>query len=162
MPEVKSSKTQQNIEGLTALYSGVSQNLSITHAADDAIENKTAAFLAGSLVVLTLVISKAQVWRALTFIGVGLLSLNIVLSIWVLWSRAYGSVAVKVEDNLDYLDMPNKELLLRIISDAEASNAESGKILIQKVKIYRYVLILFIVGTAFSLLSFYIKLSWIK
>jgi hypothetical protein len=158
MTDDKEKVDKENIEGLSALYSGVAQNLSMVHSADDAVEFKIASYLAGSLVILTLVLNRTHTWRVLSFLGVGLLAIGIIVALISLWSRAYNSVAVKVSENLDYLDLYNRELLMHLISDAEDSIEESNEILIKKARLHAWVLMLFASGSFISLLSFYIKI----
>jgi hypothetical protein len=156
--EKNSAETTTKVAGYTALYLGVAQNLSMIHSADDAIENKVTAFLAGSLVILALVLGRTETWRVLTFIGVSLLVIGILVAVYILRSRGYNSVAINVSENLDYLSFEQDELLLHLISDAEDSINTSTKILNEKVRLYHWVLALFVFGSATGLLSFYIKI----
>jgi hypothetical protein len=158
MPTTRSNQSKSNIEGLCALYAGVTQNLSMLHSADDAVEFKIGAYLAGSLVILTLVLERTHTWRVLSFLGVGLLTIGAALALFVMWSRNYHSVTVNVSENLDYLKMDNEELVKHLIADAEDSINESTKILNQKARLHPWVLGLFASGTIISLLSFYIKI----
>ena len=146
-----------NIDGLAALYSGVLQNLSIVHSADDAIENKVSTFLAASLVILTLAFGSIQDWHFLTLLGVTILVIGIILALVVLKSRSYHNATVKVEENTDYLDFEDRKLLLQLISDCEDSISESETILNRKAKIYPWILTLFVLGSAIILLSLYVS-----
>jgi hypothetical protein len=150
-------KKIDNLDGLAALYSGVLENLSIVHSADDAIENKVSAFLAASLVILTLALGRVQDWYLLTLLGAAILVISVILALMVLKSRSYHNAAVKVSDNTDYLDFENRALILQLISDCEDSISESEIILNRKAKIYPWILTLFVLGSAIILLSLYVS-----
>jgi hypothetical protein len=154
----KEGRNTKNIEGLVALYSGVSQNLSMVHDADTAVENKMVGLFAASIVILTILLDRTHTWRILTIIGVVLLSLAILTSLYAIWSKAYGAVVIRVSDYPDYIDKNNRDLVLQLIADAEDSFDESNKILEMKAKLYNWVLVLFTLGLATGLLSFYIKI----
>jgi|GEM_PF-6155496 len=147
-----------SLEGLAALYSGVSQNLTMLHDADTAIENKTLGLFAASIVALTILIDKTHHWGVLPIIGLALLGAAILASLFVISSRGYHSVAVSVGKNPEYLDMDNEELLLQLIVDADSAFDESAKILVIKAKAYNWILALFTTGFIISLLSLYIKI----
>jgi|GEM_PF-2040143 hypothetical protein len=155
----KTKETPNNM-GLTSLYSGIIQNMSIIHSADNAIESKTTAILAGNLVVITLIFNNSEAvisWQFLTIVGLLTLLASIIISLILLWSRSYGGIVVDINDNQDYLDMDDKKLILHLISDAQNSSFESNKILSRKANLYRWAVILFAIGSAISMLSFHVK-----
>jgi len=156
-----SSKGTSNTEALSSMYAGVAQNLTMLHDADSAVENKLVGLFAASIVILTLLLDRTHTWRALTIIGVILLSLAVLGSLIAVWSRSYSGVAVKVKENTDYLDKDNRDLLLHLISDAEDASNESSRILTMKAKIYNWVLVLFTLGLISGLLSFYVTVAGI-
>ena len=149
----KKTKEVSNVEGLSSLYSGVTQNLEMIHSADNALENKIIGFLAASLVTITLLLDSDHSWQLFTILGVALIAISMALSLYAIWSRVYAGAAVNVSKNLDYLSMESKKLLLQLISDTEDSIDTSTKILNKKGKVYPWILTLFVLGSMISLVS---------
>jgi hypothetical protein len=153
--KISEAEKQSNVTGLIALYSGVTQNLSMIHSADDAVENKIATFFAASIVILILVLDKAPHLHLFAVLGFILLCAELLLSLIAIWSRTYNGVAVNVSENTDYLDMENSKLVLQLISDAQESIGESTRILNKKAKLYKKILILFTIGIMLCMIAYF-------
>ena len=156
---MKKSVPRKNTEGLFVLFSGIAQDISIIHSADDAIESKTIAMLAGDLIIVTLIFSKSITWNWLLIAGLASIACSTVISLIILWSRSYNGITVDINKHLDYLDKDNESLILQLISDAQKSETDSNRVLTRKASLYQWSTLTFAVGVVISILSFFIKLN---
>lgn len=153
MPEQESDENKGAVQGLTALYGGVSQNLSMAQSADNAIEAKAIGVTALSLATIALVIQLSDEWHGLMIIGLLVLVASLVSAFHSLRINDYRSAAVKVADNPEYLEKGDRDLLLQVISDAEASYDNTDKIVRRKAKFFTWSYILLLIGALLGIAS---------
>ncbi len=151
MSKVKKSKT--NVAGLSAVYSGVLQNLSMMQSADNAIESKASGVVAFSLTAIALLVSNIQEWHLIAVSSLFILIAALYLGVWCLRIRNYRSATVVFEDNPDYFSKDSEQLVKQLISDAEGANTDASAILDKKSLAFRRALILFVVGTLVGIFS---------
>lgn len=153
MPERELDDKKSAVQGLTALYSGVLQNLSMAQSADNAIEAKAVGVTALSLATIALVIQLSDEWHALMIVGLLVLVGSLISAFYSLKINDYKSAAVKVADHPDYLEKGDRELLLQVISDAESSYDNIDKIVRRKAKFFTRSYILLLIGALLGLAS---------
>ncbi len=153
MANRESGENTEAVQGLTALYSGVLQNLSMAQSADNAIEAKAVGVTALSLAAIALVIQLSDDWHALTVIGLLALVASLVAAFFSLKINDYRSAAVKVADHPEYLKKNDRDLLLQLISDAESSYDNTDGIVRRKAKLFTWSYILLLIGTLLGLAS---------
>lgn len=145
--------SDETVQGLSALYSGVLQNLSMAQSADNAIEAKAVGVTALSLASIALVVQLSDDWHGLTIIGLMLLVASLVSAFICLRINDYKSAAVKVADHPEYLEKNDRDLLLQLIADAEASYDDIDQIVRQKAKFFTGSYILLLIGALLGLAS---------
>lgn len=147
------SPNTESLEGLSALYSGVLQNLSMAQAADNAIETKAIGVTALSLAGAALMTQLLDNWHLLAVIGLLFLGLSLLLALSCLGVKDYNGAAVKVEEHTEYLEKDGRSLLVQIIADAETSYTDASKKLEDKAKHFTWAVRLFVVGSVLCIVS---------
>ena len=149
---------QKNIEGLSALYSGVLQNLVMVQAADNAVEGKMIGIAGLSLAAIALIADKTHTWQGLSVLGAGLLVAALALAFLCLRIRNYHSATVSIKEHPGYMTKDSKALLEQLISDAETSYTDAESKLSDKADLYQWAIKAFIAGSLISIASFHFKL----
>lgn len=143
--EQKNQPTTNNVEGLRALYTGVLQNLHMIQYADYAVEAKTCAVLAASLVIIVLALDKVD-GRHLLYLGIALLVVSLICAITALWPRTYYSATVRVRENQQDLEKTNRQLLLQLVVDADDVCDKTQAELYRKSRLYVWAVSFFALG----------------
>ncbi len=153
MRDHEADESKGAVQGLTALYGGVLQNLSMAQAADNAIEAKAVGVTALSLAAIALVIQSSDEWHGLMIVALLVLVASLISAFNSLRINDYRSAAVKVADHPEYLEKGDRELLLQVISDAESSYDNTDKIVRRKAKFFTWSYILLLIGALLGLAS---------
>lgn len=85
--------------------------------------------------------------------GLVLLLLSIFLLLLVNLPKNYTTISVNIDDRKDYLDKTEKDLLLQLISDAQNAFTHNNKILKNKVKLYKFSILLLAISSLLLILS---------
>lgn len=149
----ESDKTKEAVQGLSALYGGVLQNLSMAQSADNAIEAKAVGVTALSLAMITLTVQQSDQWHALMIIGLLLLATSIFCAFQCLKINDYQCAAVKVADHPEYTQKIDRDLLLQLIADAELGYDDVSATVKTKAKFFTWSYALLLFGALICLAS---------
>ncbi|HUC89441.1 MAG TPA: hypothetical protein VMR45_01440 [Patescibacteria group bacterium] len=157
--ENKLKRATNNVAGLTSLHAGVLHRLSAVEEANTALEGKLAAILAGSLVLLTIVLDKLRDWDLLSMFGVYFLVVAVCFCSVGAWPSEHRSSTVDVRESKyrDYIVTTNRELLLRLIVTAEAAGDKLQARNKAKSQFYKIAAVSFIVGSGMCVVSFFVN-----
>ncbi len=85
--------------------------------------------------------------------GLVLLGISTVLLLIINWPKNYTTISVNLVEHREYLDKTEKDLILQLASDAQNAFTENNKILENKVRLYRFAIILLIISSFLLILS---------
>jgi hypothetical protein len=130
-------------ENLKIILDGVRQNYNTITDADNVIDGKSGtlagieiAFMAGYAAFLSDNLICSDI------LGLVIMGISTALLIFAMWPRTYLPIAVDPEEHLDYLDMPEEELLKQSISDAQYALSQKRTVAGRKASAYEAALIL--------------------
>jgi len=157
--ETKPKHTTSNIAGLASLHAGVLHKSSAIEEANTALEGKLTAVLAGSLVLLTILLDKLQDWELLSIFGVYFLGVTVCFCSVGAWPSGHSSSTVDVREpkHRSYIVKPNRELLLKLIVTAEAAGDKLQAKNKEKSQFYKIAAVSFIVGASMCVVSFFVS-----
>ena len=85
--------------------------------------------------------------------GLILLVISTILLLIVNWPKNYITISVNLFEHKEYLEKPEKDLLLQLTSDAQNAFTKNNNILKTKVKLYRFAIVLLIASSFLFILS---------
>jgi hypothetical protein len=138
----------ENVEGLTALYSGVLENVNALNSAIDGIESKSGVIMSAAIAVITLVSSVASFHNSWTPYGAAVLVLSALIAARTISRGTYLTPAKNLEDGDPYLNMESTDLLLHLISDAQQTVKNTVGTLDSKGVLYKWALFTLLLGVA--------------
>ncbi len=145
----------ENSEGLGGLLSSVLAQTQVIQTADNATDSKANNLMAAALVIVallgTLIKGNTGSLQPWAIASMGVMVLVVFLVIYLTRGREYLGAVVDLNEHKEYFSLNNKVLLAQLIEDANNANDNNLKILDDKQNLFRYAIIIFLVGFSLGL-----------
>jgi len=147
-----------DIDKYKILFESIKNKFDFLSNADNALDSKVGTLIGFEIAIGIGYLSFAfngltNVKYIESILGMIILSISLIFLLIVNWPKDYITISVNLLEHQDYLDKPEKELLLQLISDAQEAFTINNKILKLKVKLYRLAIIFLIISVILLILS---------
>jgi len=140
------------------LFESVKSKFDFSSNADNALDSKAGTLMAFELALgigyLSFIIGGLEGVKFCEGVaGLLLLSVSTSLLLIVNWPKDYTTISVNLLKHKEYFSMPEKDLLIQLISDAQNAFTKNNTVLKGKVRFYRIAVALLIISSLLFILS---------